>query len=79
MTIYSLDVLLSRFGTNLLFHVQFQLLLPDLIQIFQEASQVVWYSHLIKNIPVCCDEQVKGFSIVSKAEVDFFLIPLLFL
>ena len=30
MTIYSLDVLLSRFGTNLLFYVQFQLLLLDL-------------------------------------------------
>ena len=30
MTIYSLDVLLSRFGTSLLFHVQFLLLLPDL-------------------------------------------------
>ena len=27
MTIYSLDVLLSRFGTSLLFHVQFSLLL----------------------------------------------------
>ena len=34
---------------------------------------MVWYSHLIKNIPVCCDEQVKGFSIVSEAEVDVFL------
>ena len=30
MTIYSLDVLLFLFGTSLLFHVQFQLLLPDL-------------------------------------------------
>ena len=30
MTIYSLDVLLSLFGTSLLFHVQFKLLLPDL-------------------------------------------------
>ena len=29
VTIYSLDVLLSLFGTSLLFHVQFQLLLPD--------------------------------------------------
>ena len=28
--IYRLDVLLSWFGTRLLFHVQFQLLLPDL-------------------------------------------------
>ena len=30
MTIYSLDVLLFPFGTSLLFHVQFYLLLPDL-------------------------------------------------
>ena len=30
MTIDSLDVLLFLFGTSLLFHVQFQLLLPDL-------------------------------------------------
>ena len=30
MTIYSLDVFLSLFGTSLLFHVQFYLLLPDL-------------------------------------------------
>ena len=29
MTIYSLDVLLFLFGTSLLFHVQFQPLLPD--------------------------------------------------
>src|SRR5574340_744464 len=30
VTIYSLDVLLFLFGTSLLFHVQFYLLLPDL-------------------------------------------------
>src|SRR5574339_332004 len=30
VTIYSLDVLLFLFGTSLLFHVQFELLLPDL-------------------------------------------------
>ena len=30
MTIYSLDILLFLFGTSLLFHVQFLLLLPDL-------------------------------------------------
>ena len=44
------------------------------IQISQEASQVVWYSHLFKNFPefvvVCI---VKGFGIVNKAEVDAFL------
>ena len=30
VTIYSLDILLSLFGTSLLFHIQFSLLLPDL-------------------------------------------------
>ena len=25
------------------------------IQISQEAGQMVWYSHLLKNFPVCCD------------------------
>ena len=25
------------------------------IQISQEAGQVVWYSHLLKNFPICCD------------------------
>ena len=30
MTIYSLDELLFLFGTSVLFHVQFELLLPDL-------------------------------------------------
>ena len=41
-------------------------------QISQEAGQVVWYSHLFQNFPVCCD-LVKGFGIVSKAEIDVFL------
>ena len=27
------------------------------IQISQEAGKVVWYSHLSKNFPVCCDPQ----------------------
>ena len=42
------------------------------IQISQEAGQVVWYSHLFKNFPVCCDPH-KGFSIINEAEVDVFL------
>ena len=43
---------------------------------------MVWYSHLFKNLLVCCNlHTVKGFSLVNEAEVDFFffLIPLLFL
>ena len=34
----------------------------------QEAGQVVWYSHLLKNFPVYCDPH-KDFGIVNKAEV----------
>ena len=44
------------------------------IQISQEADQVVWYSHLLKNFPqfiVICT--VKAFGIVNKAEIDVFL------
>ena len=42
------------------------------IQISQEAGQVVWYSHLLKKFPVCCDSH-KVFGIVNKAKVDVFL------
>ena len=43
-------------------------------QISQEAGQVVWYFHLLKNFPqfgVICT--VKDFGIINKAEVDVFL------
>ena len=44
------------------------------IQISQEAGQVVWYSHLLKNFPqFVVIHTVKGFGIVSKAEVGVFL------
>ena len=44
------------------------------IQISQEAGQVVWYSHLLKNFPqFVVIHTVKGFGIVNKAEVDVFL------
>ena len=42
------------------------------IHISQEKGQVVWYSHLLKNFPVCGDSH-KGFVIVNKAEIDVFL------
>ena len=76
MTIYSLDVLLSRFGTSLLFHIHFQLLLLELHKISQEAGQVVWYSHLFQNFPqFIVIHTVKGFGVVNKAKVDVFLEP----
>ena len=41
------SVCCSMFGSNCCF--------LTCIQISQEAGQVVWYSHLFKNFPVCCD------------------------
>ena len=38
------------------------------IRVSQEAGKMVWYSHLFKNFPVCCDPH-KGFGIVSEADV----------
>ena len=44
------------------------------MQISQEAGQVVWYSHLLKNFPqLVVIHTVKGFGLVNKAEVDVFL------
>ena len=44
------------------------------IQISQEAGQVVWYSHLLKNFPqFIVIHIVKGFGIVNKAELEVFL------
>ena len=81
MTIYSLDIFLSQFGTSLLFHVWFSLLLLDLqTEISQEAGKVVWYSHLLKNFPqFVVIHTVKGFSVVNEADVllefsDFSII-----
>ena len=44
------------------------------IQIFQEAGQVVWYSHLFKNfLQFVVIYIVKGFGMVTKAEIDVIL------
>ena len=41
---------------------------------YQEASEVVWYSHLFQNFPqFIVIHTVKGFDIVNKAEIDAFL------
>ena len=44
------------------------------IQISQEAGQVAWYSHLLKNFPLFVGiHAVKVFGVVNKSEVDVFL------
>ena len=48
------------------------------IQISQEAGQVVWYSHLLKNFPqFVVIHTIKGFGIVNKAEVRGVWISIL--
>ena len=43
------------------------------IQVAQEAGKVIYYSHLFENFPLfVVIHIVKGFSLVSKAEVDLF-------
>jgi len=44
------------------------------IQISQEAGQVAWYSHPLKNFPqFVVIHTVKGFGVFNKAEVDVFM------
>ena len=44
------------------------------IQVSQETSKVVWYSHFLKNFPqFVVVHTVKSFSLVSEAEVGLFL------
>ena len=52
----------------------FYLLLIDLLQVFQDKGNVVWYSHLLKKFPQSVViHTVKGFRVVNEAEVDVFL------
>ena len=47
------------------------MLLPEHIQISQEAGQVVWHTHLFQNFPqFTVIHTVKGFGIVNKAEIE---------
>ena len=44
------------------------------IQVSQQTGKMVWYSHLFKNVPqFIVIHTVKGFGMVSKAEIDVFL------
>ena len=50
------------------------------IQISQEASKLIWYSHLLKNFSqLVVFYTIRGFSVINKAEVDFFFFSVLLL
>ena len=79
MTIYSLDVLLSQYGTSLLFHVWFNCCFLTCLQVSQEAGKMVWFSHLLKNFPpFVVIHTAKAFSVVSEAEIMYFWNSLAF-
>ena len=70
---YSLDVLISLFGTRLL-SSDSNCCFLTCIQISQEAGKVVWYSYLFQNfLQFVVIHTVKGFGIGNKAEADVFL------
>ena len=74
MTVYSLDILLSQFGTVCCFMSDFNCCFLTCLQISQESDQVACYSHLLKNFPqFVVIHTVKGFGVDNKAEVDVFL------
>ena len=74
MATYNRDSLLFQFWTSQLFHVQFWLLLLDLHTVSQKTSKVVWYAHHFKIFPqLVVIHTIKGFSVVTVAEVNVFL------
>ena len=74
VTIYSLDILVRNLEPICSSMSSFNCCFLTFIQISQEAGQVVWYSHLFQNFPqFVVIYTVKGFGIINKAEVMFFL------
>ena len=74
MTIYSLNVLLFLFGTSLLFHVQFSLLLLDLHADFSGGrSGGLVFPPLSEFSTVYCDPCSQRLWCSHKAEIDVFL------
>ena len=74
MTIDSLDILLSQFGTSRCSMSSSNCCFLACTQVSQEAGKVVWYSRLFNNFPQSVViHTVKGFGIVNNAEVDVFL------
>ena len=54
--------------------VAYRFLKRQVIQVSQEAGQVVWYSHLFQNFPeFIVIHTIKGFSVVNEAAVDVLL------
>ena len=74
MTKYSLNLLLSQFGTICCSMSSSNCYFLTCIHISQEVGKDVWYSHLFQNfLQFFVTHRVKGFGIVNKTERDIFL------
>ena len=74
MTIHSLDVLLSQFGTSLLLHVRMELLpLAPHTDASGDRSGGLIFPSLEEFSIVCCNPYSQDFGIANKADVDVFL------
>ena len=72
MTLYSLDILHSQYGSSPCSLSSSNCCFLNCIQISQETGKVVWYSYLFKNFSqFAVIYTVKGFGIVNKAEYVF--------
>ena len=57
MTIYSLEYFFSYLEPVCCSMSSSNCCFLTCIQVSQESGQVVWYSHLFKNFPVCCERR----------------------
>ena len=74
MIVYSLDISFPRLEPVHCSMSSSNCCFLTCIQISKEAGQVVSYSHFLKNFPhFVVIHTVKGFCLVSKADVDVFL------
>ena len=74
VTIYSLDILLPNLEPVHYPISSLNCCFLTCIQISQEAGQVVWYSHVLKNFPqFVVINTSKGFGVVNKSEIEVFL------
>ena len=71
---HSLDVPLSHLETVCCSRSSSNYCFLTCIQVSQKTGKVIWYSHLFNSFPqFVVIHIVKGFSVVSEAEVDVFL------
>ena len=77
MTVYSLDVLLSQFGTGPFSMSSSNCCFLTWMQVLWQAGKLVWYSHLFQNFSqFVVIYTVKDFGIVNKAEIDDVFLEL---